>query len=257
MNQVYTIKVYRQAYNTKIDENYNWEETEFFYNLSEAEQHADCYAQPAHDYELSWDYTPIIKGDIVYIDGTEWQVGCIFKDSDGYIMYNLKSGNEYYTASRDEFTREVPPPTGAGLNALQANQNETSLDFFNAEPIEEDEEDDYLSPEGQAKLNALYKELKETLEAQWIEPNDDGKLVPIQERYWDGYKAVFLELGDAEGFEINNDNGKYWGQFRPVCTVTAPAIVSHYKDGKTWREALITKALRDEIYKAMEVEIID
>lgn len=127
-----------------------------------------------------------------------------------------------------------------------------------AEPIE-DEEDDFLSlsPEAEAKLKALYKELKETLEAQWIEPNDDGKLVPIQERYWDGYKAVFLELGDAEGFEINNDNGKYWGEYRPVCKVTAPAIVSHYKDGKTWREAMITKALRDEIYKAMEVEIID
>lgn len=127
-----------------------------------------------------------------------------------------------------------------------------------AEPIEEEEEeDDYLSPEGEAKLKALYKELKETLEAQWVEPNDDSKLVPIQERYWDGYKAVFLELGDAEGFEINNDNGQYWDDYRPVCTVTAPAIVTHYKDGETWREALITKALRDEIYKAMHIHITD
>jgi len=151
-------------------------------------------------------------------------------------MYNLKNGGEYYTATRDEFTREVPPPTGAGVN--------------------DDQEDDYLSPEAEAKLKALYKELKETLEAQWVEPNDD-KLVPIQELNWTGWKAIYLELGDAEGFEINNDNGQYWDDYRPVCTVTAPAIVTHYKDGETWREALITKALRDEIYKAMHIHITD
>lgn len=217
MNQVYTITI-DTPLEFEIHE-YDTQET--------AERMADYYHSNGKRIELNWDYTPIEEGEVVLYHEKEIAVLQVVHGNNK-VTYILDGG---VTVFRNDFTR------------------------FIAEPIEE--EDDFLSPEAEAKLKALYKELKETLEAQWIEPNDDGKLVPIQERYWDGYKAVFLELGDAEGFEINNDNGKYWGQFRPVCTVTAPAIVSHYKDGKTWREALITKALRDEIYKAMEVEIID
>ena len=178
-----------------------------------------------------------------------------------YWKYQLDFGNNVRVYAR--LVCEVEDMLDAGQELGDAWIKCTDYLYYLdiAEPIEdeEDEEDDFLSlsPESEGALVALYKELKESLEAKWIEPNDNDKLVPIQERYWDGYKAIWLELGDEEGFEINNDNGQYWGDYRPVCKVTAPAIVSHYKGGDTWREALITKALRKEIYEAMRIKTID
>ena len=218
MSQVYTITI-----DTPLEfEIYEYDTQET------AERMADYYHSNGKRIKLNWEYTQIEEGELVLYHEKEIAVLQVVHGNNK-VTYMLDGG---VTVFRNDFTRF-------------------------AEPIE-DEEDDFLSlsPEAEAKLKALYKELKESLEAKWIEPNDN-KLVPIQERYWDGYKAIWLELGDEEGFEINNDNGEYWGDYRPVCTVTANAIVTHYKDGKTWREAMITKALRDEIYKAMRIHIID
>jgi hypothetical protein len=218
MSQVYTITI-----DTPLEfEIYEYDTQET------AERMADYYHSNGKRIKLNWEYTPIEEGELVLYHEKEIAVLQVVHGNNK-VTYILDGG---VTVFRNDFTRF-------------------------AEPIEEEEEDDYLSPEAEAKLKALYKELKETLEAQWVEPNDDGKLVPIQELNWTGWKAIYLELGDAEGFEINNDNGQYWDDYRPVCTVTAPAIVTHYKDGETWREALITKALRDEIYKAMHIHITD
>jgi len=218
MSQVYTITI-----DTPLEfEIYEYDTQET------AERMADYYHSNGKRIKLNWEYTPIEEGELVLYHEKEIAVLQVVHGNNK-VTYILDGG---VTVFRNDFTRF-------------------------AEPIEEEEEDDYLSPEAEAKLKALYKELKETLEAQWVEPNDDGKLVPIQELNWTGWKAIYLELGDAEGFEINNDNGQYWDDYRPACTVTAPAIVTHYKDGETWREALITKALRDEIYKAMHIHITD
>jgi len=217
MSQVYTITI-----DTPLEfEIYEYDTQET------AERMADYYHSNGKRIKLNWEYTPIEEGELVLYHEKEIAVLQVVHGNNK-VTYILDGG---VTVFRNDFTRF-------------------------AEPIEEDEEDDYLSPKAEAELKALYKELKETLEAQWVEPNDD-KLVPIQELNWTGWKAIYLELGDAEGFEINNDNGQYWDDYRPVCTVTAPAIVTHYKDGETWREALITKALRDEIYKAMHIHITD